>query len=83
MPKFDGTGPLGQGPMTGRKMGFCGCPFCWRSGLGRGRRRGLEKYFAGKSSSTSKEDKLNLIRDYKKALEEELNDVKEEEKKLV
>ncbi len=24
MPGFDGTGPLGQGPMTGRGMGYCG-----------------------------------------------------------
>ena len=23
MPGFDGTGPLGQGPMTGRSQGFC------------------------------------------------------------
>ena len=23
MPGFDGTGPLGQGPMTGRALGFC------------------------------------------------------------
>jgi hypothetical protein len=23
MPRGDGTGPLGQGPMTGRGMGFC------------------------------------------------------------
>jgi hypothetical protein len=23
MPGFDGTGPLGQGPMTGRSRGFC------------------------------------------------------------
>jgi len=23
MPGFDGTGPLGQGPMTGRGVGFC------------------------------------------------------------
>ena len=23
MPGFDGTGPLGQGPFTGRGMGFC------------------------------------------------------------
>lgn len=23
MPRFDGTGPLGQGPMTGRGQGFC------------------------------------------------------------
>lgn len=23
MPGFDGTGPRGQGPMTGRGMGYC------------------------------------------------------------
>ena len=23
MPGFDGTGPLGKGPMTGRGLGFC------------------------------------------------------------
>lgn len=23
MPRFDGTGPNGKGPMTGRKMGSC------------------------------------------------------------
>lgn len=23
MPRFDGTGPLGKGPMTGRGAGFC------------------------------------------------------------
>jgi len=31
MPRFDGTGPTGQGPMTGRGMGPCaggyGCPY--------------------------------------------------------
>jgi len=24
MPGFDGTGPMSQGPMTGRGMGYCG-----------------------------------------------------------
>ena len=23
MPRFDGTGPVGGGPMTGRGLGFC------------------------------------------------------------
>jgi len=32
MPRQDGTGPRGEGSMTGRKMGPCG------DGLGRGRR---------------------------------------------
>ncbi|HOR57784.1 MAG TPA: DUF5320 family protein, partial [bacterium] len=32
MPRQDGTGPTGQGPMTGRGMGPCG------GGMGYGRR---------------------------------------------
>lgn len=52
MPGGDGTGPLGQGPMTGRAMGYCagysvprfmnpgfGRGF-WRRGFGRGRGSG-------------------------------------------
>ena len=27
MPGFDGTGPLGQGPMTGGGRGFCAVPY--------------------------------------------------------
>lgn len=26
MPRFDGTGPIGQGPMTGMGMGYCAVP---------------------------------------------------------
>ncbi len=26
MPRFDGTGPISQGPMTGRGMGYCIVP---------------------------------------------------------
>jgi hypothetical protein len=26
MPRFDGTGPMGQGPMSGRGMGYCAVP---------------------------------------------------------
>lgn len=26
MPRFDGTGPRGMGPMTGRGMGYCAMP---------------------------------------------------------
>ncbi len=26
MPGFDGTGPAGQGPMTGRAAGYCAMP---------------------------------------------------------
>jgi len=27
MPGFDGTGPRGMGPLTGRGMGFCAVPY--------------------------------------------------------
>ncbi|MFP3927279.1 MAG: DUF5320 domain-containing protein [Desulfobacteraceae bacterium] len=51
MPGFDGTGPVGYGPMTGRGLGFCnpragaalpyyGRGFGWGRGRGRGFRRG-------------------------------------------
>ncbi len=39
MPNKDGTGPLGQGPQTGRGLGPCGGGM--RRGLGRGFGRGL------------------------------------------
>ncbi|MBT5017035.1 DUF5320 domain-containing protein [Candidatus Peregrinibacteria bacterium] len=52
MPNFDGTGPQGQGPLTGRKRGECqsndlagpgqgrGCPRMMNRGGGCGRGRG-------------------------------------------
>lgn len=52
MPGFDRTGPLGQGPMTGRGMGRCGKGggFGRGRGLGRGGGRrggGFSRGFAG------------------------------------
>ena len=76
MPGFDRTGPRGGGPMTGRGFGPCG------SGLGRrgrfGSGRGLGRYFGWSLPQTPKDQKEALA-DYKKALEEELEDVKIEE----
>lgn len=43
MPRGDGTGPAGLGPMTGRRAGFCagyGMPGYANSGWGRGWGRG-------------------------------------------
>ncbi len=39
MPRQDGTGPLGQGAITGRGLGPCGGGM--RRGFGRGRGRGF------------------------------------------
>jgi len=84
MPAFDGTGPQGVGPMTGRGMGPCAMP-AGRQGKGRGmgrrmgfgfgfgRQRGLGRFYGG-GQAWKKED----LEDYKKALQEELEDVDKE-----
>ena len=88
MSRFDGTGPMGQGPMTGRGMGPCrgNSPFGWRMGFrkgtGRGMGRGLGRFFGWEDYPQTKKDQLKLLKDYKKALEEELEDIKEEEANL-
>ena len=82
MPAFDKTGPQGQGPMTGRGMGPCGNGRGMRMGMGFGRGRGcgrgLGRYF-GWNAPETKEEKIADMEAYKKALNEELEDV---EKKL-
>ncbi len=40
MPGFSGTGPMGDGPMTGRGMGRCGATRGMGNGFGRGLGRG-------------------------------------------
>lgn len=72
MPGFDKTGPVGMGPRTGRGLGWC-------RGINAG--RGLGRYF-GWNLPQTKEDELKSLLDYKKALEEELEDITKEEKKL-
>lgn len=38
---LNGTGPQGQGPMTGRGMGYCGNGQTYGRGVGRGMGRGF------------------------------------------
>ncbi len=75
MPALDGTGPQGKGPMTGRGMGPCGHGYRlghWCGGYHHG--RGLGRYF-GWNAPQTKEEKLEDIKNYKKALQEEIEDV--------
>lgn len=67
MPGFDGTGPAGQGPMTGRGMGYCGpsgnpgyarpLGLGFRRGWGgRGRGRGFRnRFFYGPQEITTQD----------------------------
>ena len=45
MPGFDGTGPMGQGPMTGGGFGYCGAGYRARTMGGFGRGRGAGRGF--------------------------------------
>lgn len=49
MPGGDRTGPSGQGPLTGRRMGYCVCEdrssYMLNSGYGYGRGRGFRRGF--------------------------------------
>ncbi|KKS31446.1 MAG: hypothetical protein UV00_C0005G0022 [candidate division WWE3 bacterium GW2011_GWF1_42_14] len=79
MPYFDRTGPQGQGPMTGRGMGPCGGDMGFgRRGFGRGYGRGLRSWFASPTKAQIKEG----LAQYRKDLENELEQVKAEQKGL-
>lgn len=86
MPRGDGTGPQGQGPMTGRGMGYCAgypAPGFMNPGIG-GRGRGMGRgmgwrrnappmYF---SPMTPKEEKSMLSQEVK-ALEEQMKAIQQ------
>ena len=89
MPGGDRTGPLGQGPVTGRGMGFCrGFGGGFRRGPGYGRgggirfRGGFGNYFSdispGVSEKTLIENEIRILKDQLAALEERLSKDKEE-----
>ena len=76
MPRYDGTGPLGQGPRTGRGLGPCGgyggYGFGWRrAGGGFGFRRFISpknELAALESEEAMLEEELVAIREEKAAL---------------
>ena len=79
MPGFDKTGPQGKGQLTGRGFGPCGGGSGMRIGWGRGRGygRGLGRYF-GWNAPQTKAGKIEDIQAYKKALQEELEDLEKQ-----
>jgi len=79
MPRYDGTGPAGMGPRTGRGFGPCGLGLGWRRKFGVG--RGLGRYFRW-NWPQSKEDQLKALASYEEALKEELEDIEQEKEGL-
>jgi hypothetical protein len=79
MPRFNGTGPLGYGPVTGRGLGPCGAGMGWRKGLGRGYGRGFGwRNFGGyyPTQTPTKKEETNMLSEEAEALEEELRAIK-------
>ncbi len=68
MPRFDGTGPMGYGPRTGRGMGPCGL----------GLRRGWGCYGWGSRQALSPKDELSSLEEEEKLLENELKALRAE-----
>jgi hypothetical protein len=74
MPGFDRTGPMGFGPMTGRRRGLCnpahagyGRGFAGTFGFGRGMGRGFGRGFWNQppyfqAYEQSPEDELNMLK---------------------
>jgi len=77
MPFRDGTGPQGQGPLTGRGVGPCGDGRGF--GFGRGFGKGFGRGFRFWDRTPTKEEQKQDLENYKKSLEAELKAVKEEQ----
>ena len=78
MPGFNGTGPMGQGPMTGGGFGPCGRGLGIRRGrrfgMGRGAgfRRGRGYRFWGTNQNYTKESEIEALKREKEVIEQEI-----------
>ncbi|HNP74981.1 MAG TPA: DUF5320 domain-containing protein [bacterium] len=68
MPGFNGTGPMGQGPMTGQGLGPCGRGMAWGRGRGWG---GRFFYGQGQNRAYGVEE----LENEKKLLSEEMQSI--------
>jgi hypothetical protein len=87
MPGFDGTGPLGEGPMTGGGFGYCGTGYGRgiRRGRGLGYGRGFGRGFGFRRAAWgaprvnySPEDELEMLRREKELLEQDIASLEKE-----
>ena len=63
MPRFDGTGPRGMGPGTGRGMGPCGF--------------GLRRFYTKREESEMLAEEMENLEAELKAIKERLAEIKE------
>jgi len=76
MPRYDGTGPFGQGPMTGRGTGACKGMAQRRCGRGRGMGPMVP------ALNLSKEEKRKILEAELGQLESEKKQVEQQLKKM-
>ncbi|MDX9913816.1 MAG: DUF5320 domain-containing protein [Candidatus Moranbacteria bacterium] len=82
MPRRDKTGPMGEGPMTGRGQGFCEGAYGPGLGMGRGYGRVMCGWFYRKYNAMNKDDKRELLKEEIEDLKQELKMVEDEIKEL-
>lgn len=78
MPRLDGTGPQGQGPLTGRGFGSCGAGL--RRGYGYGRGWGRQRFISPKNELSALEQEEKALQEEIKAIQEEKRALKDQEK---
>ncbi len=72
MPRLNGEGPWGQGPGSGRGLGFCSGGRAWGNrGFGRRFLSSKNEMAALKEEEKMLEKELDMIREEKAALEKE------------
>lgn len=78
MPRMDGTGPMGMGPMTGRGLGPCGSGRGFRGrgrGMGYGMMMGVCPWYGPMAKPTAQEEK-DILKDQVEILQENLEAAK-------
>ena len=75
MPRFDTTGPWGNGPRTGRGLGQCGLGLRRGIGAGNGRGYGFRRWTNQDETVSLKEEK-NILKNELKEVEKELESLK-------
>jgi len=81
MPNNDRTGPQGQGAMTGRGLGPCGCGM--RRGFGRGFGKGFSRGIGyGRQVTLTKDEEKKILEADLKEIETEKQEIEKRLKEI-